>query len=529
MKRAENVQAQARDFGPGITANSSGTWSYWSGESGGAAWAYGMHAGATLVLDHAELRQNARIAYHDSSTARAIVDRVADLVPGCGLKFESTPKAASLGLSPEEAEEWAEKVSEGFDLFMSSKKFSLLEDMNGYQTQRLVSIMQERDGEYFARLSYSSRRDLLNPLQVSFIDQGQIQGDSFTDTFGYPDAGSGIVYDSVGREVAYKITTFDHKTNEAKTVQIPRVGGKSGRLLMLHGWQKEYPGQKRGYSRLTHALQALKNLTDFEHAHIRKAVQDAAVVVWTEPSDDRPASNPWEDSVAGPAGPHQAPQTPNSSGTDALGQLNYSELNTVNFRPDSVGVFNLPAGEKLRSYEGTTPVDNYAEFQAAFIKSLSASMSMPVEAVWMQFGQNYSASSATLALLWQVIRIWRDELVADFLKPIFEMWLSGEIAAGRVRAPGWYDPRMREAWLAGEWVGFPMPTLDPAKAAKAAGMFVDLGATTLERVARELNGSSSKANRAKLTREFETLPRRSGAEDPRNMKNNSDTEEEIEE
>ena len=493
---------------PSASGGLLGNAAYWYGGGGdGSGWPHGLASGATLTLDHARLRQNARIAYHDSMPARAIVERFADIVPGIGLKFEANPQYTMLGMTPEAADQWGQQVSEAFDAYMSSKTFSLLEDETGYQSQRLVSIMQQRDGEYFVRHSYSRDPKLLNPLQVSFVDPSQIQGSYHTPTNGEQFGTSGIVYDSAGREMAYRISVFNYKTNQTEIITVPAKGARSGRRLMGHGYQKEYPGQVRGYSRLAHALQSFDKFGSFEHAHICKAINDAAITFSVKPSDNAPASNFLEDFVAGPAGPLTAGATPgDTTETNTTDVVNYSEMNTVNLRPDSIGVFNLQAGEELAPFKGSTPADNYAEFTNAFVKSLSASMSMPIEVLWMQFGNSYSASRATLVMLWQVVEIWRREMIADYLEPILENWLAGEIAAGRVSAPGWSDPRMRRAWLAGQWIGFPMPNIDPLKAAKAQKENLSMGATTLDRVAHQNDGSSGKANRAKLTRELTELP-----------------------
>jgi len=153
---------------------------------------------------------------------------------------------------------------------------------------------------------------------------------------------------------------------------------------------------------------------------------------------------------------------------------------------------------------------------------------MPVEVLQMQFRQNYSASRAALVLLWQVVELWRREMIADYLEPILEEWLAGEIAAGRISAPGWSDPRMRRAWLAGQWIGFPMPNIDPLKAAKAEREYASLGATTLDRIAHEYNGSSGKSNRAKLAREIEELPNMGGSAGEMSGNTDEDEDEEIE-
>jgi capsid protein len=131
---------------------------------------------------------------------------------------------------------------------------------------------------------------------------------------------------------------------------------------------------------------------------------------------------------------------------------------------------------------------------------------MSMEVVLKRFNNNYSASRATLILCWRVANIWRDEMAADFLDPVYEMWLSEEIASGRISAPGWSDYRLRAAWLNCEWSGSPMPSIDPSKMADADRAYVEMGAQTLDDVARNYNGSSGKANRAKNARQYMDLP-----------------------
>jgi len=502
------VPSTPRDLGPGIAGSSGMYYSrYQSGPGGdGSGWKYGLSAsGSAPLLDHTLLRNNARSAYHDSMQGRAIIERFADLVPGVGLKLEASPDANTLGMTPEAAEKWAQDTEAAFDTYMRSKKFSLPEDMTGYQSQRFVTIQQQRDGEYFALLDYS-KRDGLNPLQVSFLDPSQIQGYPQTDTTGYPLTDCGINRDNRGREISYNVVMYNPKDGTCEQKVIQRVGQKSKLALVLHGYQKEYAGQVRGYSRIGHMLQHLENLTDFESSHIKKAINESIVAMWVKPHKDRPASDAgMTDGMSGPAGVESPFVVPRSSEDYVAPGMDFSELNEVNARPGSWFNAGLQGGEELRTLDSNTPSDNYHVFVDAFVKSLSASVSMPSEVVWMQFGKSYSAARAALVLAWQVIEIWRSEIAADYLNPIYEAWLHGEIAAGRIKAPGWTDLRLREAWLKNNWIGFPMPNIDPSKTADAHEKYAGMGATTLDRISRELNGTSGKANRAKLKREYKEL------------------------
>ena len=122
----------------------------------GSKWENGLsHSGATVYQNHYTLRMNARKAYHDTPQARAIVDRFADVVVDTGIKIQPTPDSALLGISPEFAEAWAERIGSRYDLWLASKDCHRAEAMTGYQAQRLYQIFQQRDNDIFVRLHYN--------------------------------------------------------------------------------------------------------------------------------------------------------------------------------------------------------------------------------------------------------------------------------------------------------------------------------------------------------------------------------------
>jgi capsid protein len=272
----------------------------------GQKWAGGLSdpSSSGRLMDHRALRSQARSAYHDSVQARGLVDRFADTIVDIGLKLDPTPLSHLLGITPEFAEEWARDVGERHHLWAMSKGSYRSETMNWYQAQRLAEIFQQRDNDYFVRLFYNKRRDLLNPLQVLFIDPDQIVGDALTATTGLQTLmnNDGIVRDTGGREIGYKVQRL-LKDGQYKLETIPAFGPRSKRRFMLHGFQPDYAGQGRGYSRLAHALQEFQNLTDFTLAQIKKAINQANLTMFIQPSKDNVASNPWDQIMRRAAGP----------------------------------------------------------------------------------------------------------------------------------------------------------------------------------------------------------------------------------
>lgn len=503
-------QKELQEVSSSIIKNAKMYSNYGGNHSSGQKYYKGLSSsGTSKTIDHMTSRQNARNALYDTTQAKAIVERYADTVVDVGLKLKPTPMASVLGLDQERLEEWAEDVGERFHLWGMTKESDLSEVNNFYQNQRLYQTFQTRDNDIFIRFHYNRKKDLINPLQLQFIDPNQIRGYAFTNTYAQIFNDDGIIRNN-GREIAYKIWYTDQK---GKYIQetVQAKGSKSGKIFMIHGFNPEYAGQGRGYSKLIHALDEFEKITDFSHSHIVKAINQSSIFMYTQPSKDAPASNV----MAGRAAvtldaDYYGDKT---EVVDNTGEQQFQD-HPVNWNsipeatlddPGSVYVANLQDGEDLKTFPNTAPCDNYNTFVDSFTAYLSASMSMPIEVLLMRFNQNYSASRGALILFWRVAQIWRNEMASDYLNPIYYSWISSEIASGRISAPGWSDPLMKRAWLMAEWMGAPLPNIDPLKEAKAKKEWVEMGAEDLDTTALEHNLSSGKFNRLKLKRQIPEL------------------------
>lgn len=508
--RDKKPAGQTYTAGSGISANyyPAGGNSY----GNGSKYESGMSSSRLVVLhNHQALRQSARDMMYDSPECRALVISAVDNIVDTGMRLKPTPIPEILGITPEAAEEWSENVALRFHMWANSKKSDRSRTNTYYQNQRLYQLFKQRDGDVFVRLYYNREKDLFNPLQIEFIDPNQIRGAEFTSTYMQTGIDDGIVRDASGRETGYKIWNFDSQSGKYSETTIPAIGEKSGRIFMLHGYNPEYAGQGRGYSPLSHILQEFEKITDFRVSTIQKAINQASFIGAIE-NEEKDPSNPLAGRVAGPIRQYGSYPEPDKDAQNVTPDSTQPVINwdampeaTIT-QPGSVLIGNLRRGDKIKYLQDTSPSQNFDTFIGSFFSSIAASTGWSIETVLKKFNNNYSASRATLILCWRVANIQRLEQNSDFDNPIYEMWLSEEIAAGRISAPGFSDPLLRAAWLNCEWAGVPMPNIDPKKSYAADLGYASIGAQTLDDISRNFNGSSGKANRAKLKRQWEELP-----------------------
>ena len=471
----------------------------------------------TLVLDSAAIRQQVRTLSHNSLQLRSLLERDVDTVISQGLNFSPEPKHQILGISPEDAEKWASDVKQRFGLWAMDQRASRSGRYNFFQAQRLMRKCFRRDGELFVNLSYHNDPSLLSPLRFEVLDPDQIRENGLTWTASGGSLNSfhreGIIRNSDGEETSYKVWTTGSNGLQ-KMTEIPRVG-RGGRIMMLHALTgTDYAGQLRGISPFAICVQDLEHILDFTLAHVNKAINQSNIVFTTESESDEPAEDPFKNLNglgAGPPArqfgsvPEPSPVAKNVT-SESLKPV-YTEIPHGNFdRPGAAGVFYLPGKQKLKPFPDTSPSQAFNIFVDSYFAYIAAATGQSLETVLMKFSNNYSASRATLILTWRIAEQARWELDYYILGPISMMWEAEEIAAGRISAPGWADPRLKAAWAAHRFQGLAMPVIDPEVTMRASKMALELGATTLQDVAQEYNDSDFESNCVSNREGYKNLP-----------------------
>ena len=286
--------------------------------------------------------------------------------------------------------------------------------------------------------------------------------------------------------------------------RFPKYGPISGRVVLLHGKVQEFGTEPRGIPALAHVAHELEKITDYSLLELMAAVANATIAMVVEPGAGAPATNPFPgNSFVPPSLVQTAAGLTVASDASIEGYSNIGK--TVLQNTGGLLVSSLNAGEKLISHDTKRPNVNFGEFVDSITKYLASSLSMPIEVLSMVFGNNFSASRASLKLYWQSLFVKRDDFTADFKSPVFNSWLLGEVGTGNLILKGFEDRQLRQAWQSAKWIGIPSPSIDPMKEERAGQIRNKEGYTTREQESQRRHGTSFDSNVERLASENKRL------------------------
>lgn len=483
-----------RDFVSGLfTRKPSASYSGWRG---GIPYTGSKLKGSTVsaypsqyLLDYDQLRSNSRRNYFESTHARSLIGRLSQNAIGTGLKLSCTPtwEIVAPSWTEEQKQKFTREVEMRWYLWATSHEADAMGKRTLGELQEFEFKNRMKDGETLIILRYSQDAKRLSPLSIQFINPDQIYDELNLNSQQKLPSGNikqdGIELTSGGEEVAVYIQ--DPVT--LKVQRVPYWGVR--RHFVLHPAIIEEIGQVRGVSPIAMLAHELKKLTDYSVAEIEAAINNAVIAGFIKPSGTANSSHAL-------------------SAIASAGALKNTAAQSEPTHIDKAGVWiqNLKAGEELVSFDTKRPNVNFGAFCDTIITYISAALDIPVEVLKMTFGQNFSASRASLILYWETVEDWRAKTVSQFLQPVYNAWFDEEVQSGRIKAPGYGDsPALTAAWTTTDWIGNSVPSIDPTKEAEADNIRLQQGATTHERIAMKYNGSDFRDNVERLKKENEML------------------------
>lgn len=459
------------------------------------------------------LRQRSRMLYMSAPIATSAVRTSRTNIVGTGVVPRPRIDAATLGMTAEQADAWGDAARQEFALWAEDRRSCDLMGLNDfYELQQLIVQSWLMSGDVFALVRHV-KPSRLRPygLRLKLVEADRVStptgmAASGTNVRTYPTAwttgvnpGTGnLVYDGVevgrdGNVVAYHVSNHHpwelaERGDPDEWQRVAAYGAKSGMPNVLHVMESERPDQYRGVPYLAQAIEPVLQMRRYTTAELEAAVIQASFSAFVKTED--PTSNPFNPVGDGSGGPDDGTML--------------SDDDEIEISPGAVNF--MKPGEDIVFGDPSRPNSGFAAFIEAMATQVGAAMEIPKDLLLKQFNSSYSASRAALMEAWKAFRMRRRWLVADFCRPVWELFVSDAVASGRLDAPGFFtDPIRRAAYLGCEWIGPSQGQLDPVKEINAELSAIGAGITTREAAAVRINGSDWDENVARMRRENRAL------------------------
>lgn len=462
----------------------------------GALSLYRAHSFASN--DH--LRRISRIAFFESPTGAALVNRLSDLVVGAGLKLQAEPmwdmivsrlqelklittRQVEQMLDPEWQRQWRKNVEQRYRLWAKTLQPSYDDKYNLYQIDQKSFSYMLVDGEYFLLYRYAATGNR-NPFTIQIIPPENVRNGG-----SQPAAGNtienGIEYDSRGAAVAYHI--WDESSHDTK--RFPRFGPKSGRIFVIHNFLADHEGQRRGVPYLANIIHELTKLGDYEVLEIQAALINALFAIFFKQTADVDAGPILPGGVR-----KKTDAAVSADSSDAMADY-LARAESLDFSHGGVILDGMPPGVEMQSFDTKRPNAGFDGFFQAVKRNLAASKGIPLAAVDLAFNNSYSGARGEILLLWMRVEKLRLNHGWDFEDDTYRMWMWGEVNRGRIEAPGFdYDEILREAYANATWIGNQRPDIDPLKSVNADILNQKYGYRTGHQITAERGGGDYEEN-----------------------------------
>lgn len=419
-----------------------------------------------ILGDLPTLRARARDLARNAPLAGAALNAQVTNVVGTGLSMQAQPDAAALGLTDDEARDWADHTEREWKLFCESTNCDATRTQNFYGLTALAFRAALESGDVAATLPFISRPNHPYALTIQIIEADRLCNPDWK-----ADAErliAGVELDAWGAPIAYHFSDKHPgargRVAGAKWQRVTAFGSSTGRRNVLHLFDRRRPGQVRGVPCLAPVIEPLKQLQRYTDAELQAAVVNAMFAVFVKMDAEA------FDTLFDDTGKSQYLQS--SMGWD--GTIPEANLD----KPGKA--INLLPGESIENGAPGRPNDLFDPFVQSIIRQVGSLLEIPFEVLIKHYTASYSAARAALLDAWRFFRGRRDWLAGAFCQPIYEAFLEEAVSKGRIAAPGFFnDPARRKAWATAAWVGDGPGSIDPVKEVTAAEKRIELGISTI--------------------------------------------------
>lgn len=476
-----------------VVASGYGNYAASHNRSGTKSWFADGGSSKQDIDDHIDtLRKRSRDAVMGVPLAAAAVKTVRTNVIAGGLVPTPQVDGEALGMEPEQVSVlqaqivrefalWAESVacdSERRDNFYQLQKIAFYGMVVNGDTPALMEMKEMVGTPYKTCVKILEADQLCSPNQNDRLYPCKVEGHDVQRIV------QGVETNESGEICAYWFCNhhpLDSTQGEKRWERVIARGEKTGRPNVIHLFDKERSGQRRGVPMLAPVLESIKQLGRYTQAELDAAVVAALFTVFVERQEES------DDSLFG--------EFQKQSDTEKLGDFAPGMDAGQDIKMGNGAIISLAPGEKANIAAPGRPNAGFEAFYNAVTMDIASGMEIPVEVLRKQFSTSFSAARGALNEFWRTCGMLRDLFSEQFCQPIYEAWFSEAVALGRIKAPGyWNDPIIRKAYTNCMWNGPARTNLNPVQEVQAAQQRVENGFTTAEQETAQISGGSYEAN-----------------------------------
>lgn len=410
------------------------------------------------------LRARSRELWMSGTAGTAALKTLRTNVIGKGLVCKPQIDREFLDITHEKAREIELAIEREWLLWSESTNCDAERKHDFYTLQRLAYLSKLMNGDVFITMPYKKRTGSPYSLTIQIIESDRVTNPLATDG---ADILEGVEVKN-GEVVAYHIgqTNLFNNYSYGDFIRVEAYGKETGERMVLHLFEPERAGQRRGVPMLSSVIEHIQQLSRYTKAEIQRAVLMGvltAVITKTK-------------------------ETSNTLGLMGISEENKitQDKNTLELGP--ANMIELEPGEDIKTVSGAS--SNQLAFEAfynAVITQIGACLEIPKGVLMKSFNASYSASRAELLEFWKVASCEHSYMSKNFHQPIYVRFLMEAVALGRLDLPGFLDnPLIQKAYSNCKWVGASKGHLDPMKEVSAAIAKVGAGFSTIEIEAQEL-------------------------------------------
>lgn len=441
---------------------------------------------AAISADRMPLTDRINDLVRNNGWASAAVTRFLDNIVGSGWTLAAKPDHVALGITREQANAIGEQIEALWRGYAQDDSgFWCDAERQGPMASVLGRAVRSRftKGEIFGLMAwrpaptgFATAMHVIDPQRVS-------------NPFNRPDSATlrdGVEVDDYDAAVAYYV----QKAHPGDLYTVSGLNGWTwdriaretewGRPVVVHAFDPQEPGQKRGISAMTPVIQKLKQISDYDDYELQAAALNAILGVF----------------VTTPFDPDEMLENIGSEGTGAAvaavyeaqraAQGAYYEAAPIALQGAQVNFLN--PGEQIQNVRPEHPINGHEQFVTTALRAVASAAGVTYEQLTMDGSKlNYSSIRAMLLEIYRSFTSRKAGVAAQFMSPWYRAWLEEVFDRRLVRLPAGAPSfeAMPQAWSRCDWIGVGKGWVDPQREAEAAALRVSSGLSTYERECAE--------------------------------------------